>query len=69
MLDEDRSWLEFASNVGKARIQRRDTMEMRLRWIGVVLLVLVVAACAFMAVRYFGLRAGWWPTLLPLKLG
>jgi cytoskeletal protein RodZ len=68
MLDEDRSWLEFASNVGKARIQRRDTMEMRLRWIGVVLLVLVVAACAFMAVRYYGLRVGWWHTLLPLKL-
>jgi hypothetical protein len=26
-----------------------------------------VGAC--LAVRYYGLRAGWWPTLLPMKLG
>jgi hypothetical protein len=26
-----------------------------------------VGAC--LAVRYYGLRAGWWPTLLPLRLG
>jgi cytoskeleton protein RodZ len=68
MLDEDRSWLEFASNVGKARTQRSDTMERRLRWIGVILLLLVGIAGACLAVRYFGLRAGWWPTLLPMKL-
>ena len=69
MLDEDRSWLEFAANVGKARTQRSDTVEKRLRWIGVILLLLVAAAGAALAVRYFGLRAGWWPTLLPLNLG
>jgi cytoskeletal protein RodZ len=69
MVEEDRDWLEFASNVGKARIQRSDAMDYRLRWIGVILLVLVVAAGACLAVRYYGLRAGWWPTLLPLKLG
>ena len=69
MLDEDRSWLEFAANVGKARTQRSDTVERRLRWIGVILLLLVAAAGAALAVRYFGLRAGWWPTLLPLNLG
>jgi cytoskeletal protein RodZ len=69
MLDEDRSWLEFAANVGKARTQRSDTVERRLRWIGVILLLLVALAGAALAVRYFGLRAGWWPTLLPMKLG
>jgi len=68
MLEDDRSWTEFASNVGKARILRRDRMETRLRWIGALLLLLVGVAGACMAVRYFGLRAGWWPTLLPLKL-
>src|ERR1035438_3174418 len=53
MLDDDRSWMEFASNVGKARIQRSDAAEMRLRWIGMILLLLVGAAGACLAVRYF----------------
>jgi cytoskeletal protein RodZ len=69
MLDEDRSWLEFAANVGRARSQRSDTVEKRLRWIGVVLLLLVGIAGALLAVRYLGLRYGWWTTLLPMKLG
>jgi cytoskeletal protein RodZ len=70
MLDEDRSWLEFAANVGKARIQQRDTMWQRLRWLGMALLVVVGVAGVFLAVRYYGLRVGWWHSLLPLlKLG
>jgi cytoskeletal protein RodZ len=67
MPEEERDWTEFASNVGKARIQRSDAIERRLRWIGAILLLLVVAAGMALAVRYFGLRAGWWPTLLPLR--
>ncbi|MGP8227168.1 MAG: helix-turn-helix domain-containing protein [Terracidiphilus sp.] len=66
MVEEERDWLEFASNVGKARIQRSDAMENRMRWIGVILLLLVVAVGAFLALRYYGLRAGWWTTLLPM---
>jgi cytoskeletal protein RodZ len=66
VLDDDRSWMEFASNVGKARSQRRDAVETRLRWIGAILMLLVVLAGACLAVRYYGLRAGWWPTLLPM---
>ncbi|MGA3080813.1 MAG: helix-turn-helix transcriptional regulator [Terracidiphilus sp.] len=69
MLDDDRSWMEFASNVGKARLLRSEARETRLRWIGVILLLLVGAAAACLAVRYIGLRAGWWPTLLPMHLG
>ena len=65
MLDDDRSWTAFASNVGKARLQRREVIEIRLRWLGAVLLMLVVAAGGFLTVRYFGMRAGWWSTLLP----
>jgi cytoskeletal protein RodZ len=67
MLDDDRSWTAFASNVGKARILRHDALETRLRWAGAILLLLVVAAAAFLAVRYLGLRVGWWTTLLPLE--
>ena len=66
--DEERGWVEFASNVGKARLQRSNAMEQRMRWIGVILLILVVAAGAFLGWRYYGLRAGWWPNLLPLHI-
>jgi cytoskeletal protein RodZ len=65
MIDDDRSWMAFASNVGKSRILRHDAAEARLRWVGGILLLLVLAAAAFFTVRYYGLHAGWWPTLLP----
>jgi cytoskeletal protein RodZ len=68
MLDDDRSWLEFAANVGRARSQRIDTVERRMRWVGVILLLLVAIAAAFLGVRYFGMREGWWTTLLPMNL-
>jgi cytoskeletal protein RodZ len=63
--EEDKDWAAFASNVGKARIQRRDALEIRLRWIGAILLALVVIAAAYFTVRYYGVRAGWWQTILP----
>jgi cytoskeletal protein RodZ len=63
---EDRGWTTFASNVGKSRILRHDAAEARLRWFGAILLLLAVAAAAFLALRYYGLRVGWWSTLLPL---
>ena len=65
--DDDRSWMAFASNVGKARILRHDAVEVRLRWAGAILLLLVVAAAACLTVRYYGLRAGWWTSLLPMQ--
>jgi hypothetical protein len=66
MLDDDRSWTAFASNVGKARILRHDVIENRLRWAGAILLLLAVAAAVALVVRYFGIRAGWWTSLLPI---
>ncbi len=63
--EEDRGWTTFASNVGKARILRREAAEVRLRWIGAVLLLLAVAAATFLAVRYYGVREGWWRTTIP----
>ena len=65
--DEESGWTTFASNVGKARILRREAVDLRLRWIGAVLLLLAVAAAAFLTVRYFGVREGWWRTLLPIR--
>jgi cytoskeleton protein RodZ len=63
--DDERGWTTFASNVGKARILRREAVEVRLRWVGAILLLLAVAAGIFLAVRYYGVREGWWTTLLP----
>jgi cytoskeletal protein RodZ len=65
MIDDDRDWTAFASNVGKARILQHDAVEVRLRWAGAVLLLLVVAGAAYLTVRYYGLRVGWWNTLVP----
>jgi cytoskeletal protein RodZ len=66
VIDDDRSWTAFAANVGKARMLRRDAMEMRLRWAGAIVLFLLVAVSAFFSVRYLGIRVGWWQTLLPV---
>ncbi|MGB7266364.1 MAG: helix-turn-helix domain-containing protein [Terracidiphilus sp.] len=59
-IDDDRNWAAFASNVGKARILRREAAQMRLRWIGAIVLLLAVATAAFFTVRYLGVREGWW---------
>ena len=65
-LESESSWTEFASNVGRARIQRHNEQELRMRWIGAVVLVLVVSVGAFFTVRYYGVRAGWWSSILPV---
>ena len=68
-IDDERGWTAFASNVGKARILRHDANEIRLRWIGAGVLLFVVSAAAFLSLRYYGLKAGWWSTLLPFEHG
>jgi cytoskeleton protein RodZ len=64
--EDDRGWTAFAANVGRARIMRREAVEIRLRWIAVILLMLVVVAAGYLTFRYYGLRVGWWNTLLPM---
>jgi cytoskeletal protein RodZ len=66
VIDDDHGWTAFAANVGKARMLRRDAVELRLRWAGAIVLLLLVAAAGFFTVRYLGVRAGWWTTLLPV---
>jgi cytoskeleton protein RodZ len=63
--EDESGWETFASNVGRARLQRRDAAESRIRWAGAILLLLLVAAGAFFLVRYLGYRSGWWPATLP----
>jgi cytoskeleton protein RodZ len=64
-VEDERDWTAFASNVGRARIQHHDALELRFRWLGAFLLVIAVIAAGFFAVRYYGFRSHWWPTLLP----
>lgn len=62
---DDRAWTEFAANVGKSRMLNHDAAEMRLRWLGVLLLLLALTATGFLTFRVYGVRAGWWQTVLP----
>lgn len=62
---QDNSWTAFAANVGRDRMQRRQLREARLRWIGAIGLLFIVAAAAFLTVRYYGQRAAWWSSLMP----
>jgi len=65
LLDDDRNWIEFAANVGRARVRPRDAATERLKWAGALLLLLVVGIAMFFAVRYYGFRAGWWTSIIP----
>ncbi len=64
-VEED--WTAFASNVGKTRAQRYIDHELRMRWIGACVLATVVMIGAFLSVRYYGVQAGWWSSLLPFS--
>jgi cytoskeletal protein RodZ len=63
----DNGWATFASNVGKERIQRREALELRLRWVGAFVLVALVVVAGFLTVRYVGVRAGWWSAVIPVS--
>jgi hypothetical protein len=48
-------------------MERRKAAEMRLRWAGAIVLMVAAMVAGFLTVRYFGIRAGWWSTLLPVQ--
>jgi cytoskeleton protein RodZ len=62
-VEED--WTAFAANVGKSRVQRYLEHEIRMRWIVAIVLATLVVVGAFLSVRYYGVQAGWWSSLLP----
>lgn len=66
-VSESDDWAAFATNVGRSRIARHDAQELRMRWIGAAVLLLAVSVAGFFTIRYLGVRAGWWPTLLPAQ--
>jgi cytoskeleton protein RodZ len=63
---DDQAWAAFATNVGRSRILRHEANQLRMRWIGAAVLMSIVSIAAFVTVRYWGVRAGWWSSLLPL---
>jgi len=68
VLEDDRGWMTFASNVGKERIEQRESLRLKLRWLGAILLLICALGGGFWTVRYYGVRSGWWPTLFPVHL-
>jgi cytoskeleton protein RodZ len=50
--DDDASWIEFAENVGKSRPAVRDQGTERLRWAGVIVLIVILAVVAYFVVGY-----------------
>jgi cytoskeletal protein RodZ len=62
---DDTNWSAFAFNVGKSRLEQREAVEFRLRWLGAIVLLLAVAIAAYLMVRYYGVRAGWWTSVVP----
>jgi cytoskeleton protein RodZ len=64
--EDDHSWATFATNVGRMRLERREAAAQRLRWAGAIVLMVAAGIAAFVTVRYYGMRAGWWNSLMPL---
>lgn len=50
--ENDDGWAAFAHNVGSSRVRSKSRPEMRLRWTGVVMLVLVLAGFGWFVWRY-----------------
>jgi cytoskeleton protein RodZ len=50
--DDDASWIEFAENVGKSRPAAPDKGTERLRWAGVIMLLLLLAVVAYFVFGY-----------------
>ncbi len=53
MLDDDREWIDFASNAKWVHAQRRRAVGFCLRWFGVIVLLAAVVAGIWLAVRHF----------------
>ena len=54
--DDDQSWMEFASNVGKARKGEEGEPETRLRWAGVAVLLMLLAFFTWYVVHFVNAR-------------
>lgn len=50
--DDDVSWIEFAENVSKGRVDEAPRPDMRLRWAGVALLLMLLSALGWFVWHY-----------------
>ncbi len=55
--DDDRGWVEFAENIGKARKGNAAEPEAQLRWAGVAALLAVLAVCTWYVWGFVRARA------------
>lgn len=55
--DDDQSWIAFAENVGKTRPEGEMEPDTRLRWTGVVLLLLLLAFFGWYVVHFVATRS------------
>lgn len=63
--EAEKDWTAFAFNVGRARIERREAVEFRLRWLFALVILAGVSAGFYLMIRFYGVRAGWWSSVLP----
>ncbi len=55
--DDDQSWIEFASNVGKSRKGEESEPETRLRWAGVAVLLVLLAFFTWYVVHFVSAKS------------
>lgn len=53
---DEGDWTEFVRNVGKSRLQKHARSEVRLRWIGVCLLLLILTGFGWLVWQYVSTR-------------
>lgn len=54
--DDDVSWIEFAENVSKGRVEDAPRPDMRLRWAGVAVLLVLLSALGWFVWHYVSNR-------------
>lgn len=54
--DDDANWIEFAENVSKNRVAETKRPDMRLRWAGVVVLLLLLGGLGWFVWHYVNAR-------------
>ena len=54
--DDDASWIEFAENVSKGRVEDAPRPDMRLRWAGVAVLLMLLSALGWFVWHYVSNR-------------
>jgi cytoskeletal protein RodZ len=66
--DDDMAWMEFAENVGRARKGDDFRPGQRMRWLGVALLLTLLALFCWYVVLFVGERAVSWQQVSPSSL-